>query len=156
VEWQVLSNLPEDDVVALRAVTVEAARTSDGAVLDLSAVFEPKAEGLRWRPLVAVAASGTRLSLFRSVFPEFVPVRSEERLRFSVRVPTDVLPNGEYAIGFHLVSLQGSSVYSMKASDAVKLTIKREEPPRAENEPAPLLRPPVVWEIERMLEADVR
>jgi ABC-type polysaccharide/polyol phosphate transport system ATPase subunit len=154
VEWQVLSNLPEDDVVALRAVTVEAGRTSDGAVLDLSAVFEPKADGLRCRPLVTVSAVGALWSLFRSVFPDFVPTRSAHRLRFSVQVPTDVLPNGDYVIGFHIVSLQGSSVYAMKASDAVKLTVRRDDPPPVADAPVPLLRPPVAWEVERLVEAE--
>jgi len=153
VEWQVLSNLPEDDVVALRAVTVEAGRTSDGAVLHLSAVFEPKVDGLRCRPLVTVSGVGVRAVLFRSLFPEFVSVRGERPLRFSVQVPTHVLPNGDYTLGFHLVSLQGSSVYAMKASDAVKVTVKREAPPPVAGEPVPLLRPQVTWEVERLAEA---
>ncbi len=153
VEWQVLSNLPEDDVMALRSVTVLPERTNDGAVLDLSAVFEPKAADLRCRPLVTVSAAGARSSLFRSIYPEFVPLTGERTMRFSVQVPTDVLPNGDYVIGFHIVSLQGSSVYAMKADDAVKLTIRRDDPPPAANEPVPLLRPPVVWEVEQLMEA---
>lgn len=155
MEWQVLSNLPEDDVMALRAVTVAAGSTGAGTALDLSAVFEPKADGLRCRPLVTVSAVGGRAVLFRSLFPEFVPVQGGRTLRFSVQVPTDVLPNGVYTIGFHLVSLQGSSVYAMKVGDAVKLTVKRDDPPPAEGEPVPLLRQPVAWEIERLVEAGV-
>lgn len=154
VEWQVLTNLPEDDVMALRAVIVEAGRTSDGPVLGLSAVFEPKADGLRCRPYVTVSSIGFRKPLFRSLFPEYLPVPGEGTLRFSVQVPTDVLPNGAYVIGFYIVSLHGSSVYSLKAGDAIKVTITRDDPPPAENEPVPLLRPPVAWEVERLVEAE--
>ncbi len=153
LEWQVLSNLPEDDVMALRGVTVAPGQTSDGAVLDVSAVFEPKTGGLRCRPLMTVAAAGARSALFRSLYPEFVPLSGERSLCFSVQVPTELLPNGDYVIGLHMVSCEGSSVYALKAEDAVRLTIKRDEPLPVANEPVPLLRSTFQWEVERLMEA---
>jgi ABC-type polysaccharide/polyol phosphate transport system ATPase subunit len=153
MEWQVLSNLPEDDVMALRGVTVAPGHTSEGAVLDVSAVFEPKSDGLRCRPLMTVAAAGARSALFRSLYPEFVALPGRRPLGFTVQVPAELLPNGDYVIGFHMVSCEGSSVYALKAEDAVKVTVKRDEPRPGPDEAVPLLRPTFTWEVERLMES---
>jgi ABC-type polysaccharide/polyol phosphate transport system ATPase subunit len=153
-EWHILRTLPENDVVALRSVSVEAGDGDGGAFLDLRASFEAKVAGLRCRPVVAVA--GARAVLFRSVYPEFVAVNRPGPLDFTVRVPTDVLPNGVYAVGFHMASVDGHNVYAMKASDAVSLTIRRDDPPTAGDGPNPQLHLSLPWEVERVIEGTLQ
>jgi ABC-type polysaccharide/polyol phosphate transport system ATPase subunit len=159
VSWQVTRNLPEDAVMALRAVELAPGGGGPGT-LELRATFEPKIEGLRCRPLLNVAAVGGRSVLFRSLYPEFVPLRGAAPLRFAVPIPVETLPNGDYTIGFHIVSVNGAaadggSVFALKATEVVKLTIRRDADPFAEMDPKPALMPPVSWEVEPFTEAQL-
>ena len=147
-EWHIIQTLPENDVIALRSIDVDAGQDGGGSFLTLSAGFEALVPGLRCRPLVAVATP--RAVLFRSVYPEFVTVSSPGPIAFSVRVPTDVLPNGVYALGLHMAAVDGNGVYAMKASDAVSLTIRRGDDAPATDGPAPHLNLSLPWEIERV------
>jgi ABC-type polysaccharide/polyol phosphate transport system ATPase subunit len=151
VDWQVLDNLPENDVTALRRVEVRAGGADEDAYLDIGAAFDAKIDGLQCRPLVAVAASGTLL--FRSLYPDFVPVAKARRLTFTVRVPTQVLPNGTYAIGLNMVAMRGKAVYSLKASEAITLTVRRDTDATGVGPRPPMLALQFPWEIERVVEA---
>lgn len=151
VDWQVLDNLPENDVTALRRVNLRAREPADERFLDIEASFDTKVDDLRCRPLVAVATAGTLL--FRSLYPDFVAVPQVRRLTFIVRVPIHVLPNGTYAVGLNMVALRGKAVYSLKASEAITLTVRRETA-ATEGGPLPaLLALQFPWEIERVVEA---
>ena len=134
--------------MALRSIALEViGETSDGH-LELSAVFEAKAGDLRCRPFVEVMRE--RVVLFRSLFPRFVDVDEEgRRLTFTVAVPTHLLPDGSYTIGVNMVTTQGSSVFSMKAQDGVKLTVRREAADGGAVIPAAVMMR-VPWEIERV------
>lgn len=147
VEWVVAGDLPEDDVMALRSIALEVIGERSDSQVELSAVFEAKAGGLRCRPFVEVMRE--RVVLFRSLFPQFVDVDAKgRRLTFTVAVPAHLLPDGSYTIGVNMVTMQGSSVFSMKAQDGVKLTIRREVADGAAAMPAVMMRMP--WEIERV------
>jgi hypothetical protein len=151
VTWEVLQSLPENELMALRSVGVGSG--PDGQ-LEVCAAFEPKVGALRCRPLLSVSTAGGRATvLFRSLFPDYVQARGPEILRFSVPVPTAMLPNGDYTIGFHLVSEDGDRVRAMKANDAVKLSIRRVADPVVETDRKPLLLPSFSWEVERLVEA---
>ena len=157
VSWQVMPSLPEDDVMALRGVELAAGIEGD---LELRGTFEPKTEGLRCRPLLTVSAVGGRSTLFRSLYPDYVDVTQRRPLCFAVPIPVETLPNGDYTIGFHVVSLNGAatdggSVFALKASEVVKLAIRREIDPYADMDPKPALMPPVAWEVERFTEAQL-
>jgi ABC-type polysaccharide/polyol phosphate transport system ATPase subunit len=150
-EWHVHHNLPENDVIALRAVTVAAGHDSDGTFLDLYGSFETKAPRLRCRPVVSVAAP--RGVLFRGVYPAFVEVVRPGPLGFGVRVPTGLLRDGVYSVGFHMASVEGSNVFALKATSAVTLTIRRGEPPAPEDAAVPLLMLPFRWDVNALAEA---
>ena len=159
VSWQVMRNLPEDAVMALRAVELVSSDGGSGA-LDLHATFEPKVAGLRCRPVLSVAAVGGRSTLFRSLYPANVEVPGTAPLHFAVPIPVETLPNGDYTIGFHIVSINGSpadggSVLALKATEIVKLAIRRDVDPFAEMDPKPVLMPPVAWEVEPFTEAQL-
>jgi hypothetical protein len=145
LSWQVQRNLPEDDVMALRSITPDA--VNDGGGLALAATFEAKAAGLRCRPFVSLARG--RTVIFRSLFPRFLPVEEPGPLAFSVVVPTDGLPAADYAVGVHMVTRQGDAVYTMKAEEAVALTVGRDTAVAAP-EGAPLLAMPMTWEVKAM------
>jgi ABC-type polysaccharide/polyol phosphate transport system ATPase subunit len=147
LDWQVLRTLPEDDALALRSVGVVAGEAEDGPCLDITGVIEPRLDRLRCRPIVNVLAGN--LLLFRSLFPEFVETRRVRLITFTVRVPIAVLPPGDYSIGLHVVSMLDSSVYSLKANDAVTLRIRGDERSAA-LAPRPALVLPLPWEVERV------
>jgi ABC-type polysaccharide/polyol phosphate transport system ATPase subunit len=159
VSWQVMRNLPEDAVMALREVELA---PGDGGPdsLDLRATFHPKVAGLRCRPVLSVAAVGGRSTLFRSLYPEYVDVRGTAPLHFAVPIPLETLPNGDYTIGFHIVSVNGqpadtASVLALKATEIVKLAIRRDADPFAGMDPKPAFIPPVTWEVEPFTEAQL-
>ena len=164
VSWQVTRSLPEDAVMALRGVEL-AAGPGGQDDLELRATFEPKVGGLRCRPLLNVAAVGGRSVLFRSLYPEYVALQGTAPLRFAVPIPVATLPNGDYTIGFHIVSIdgvasdpppvEGAGVFSLKATELVKLSIRRELDPFADMDPRPALMPPVSWEVEPFTEAQL-
>jgi hypothetical protein len=66
-------------------------------------------------------------------------------------VPTHLLPDGSYTIGVNMVTLQGSSVFSMKAQNGVTLTVRRENA-GADAAAGPMLLPVFPWEIEKASE----
>lgn len=157
VSWHVMRNLPEDSVMALRAVDLAA---GSDECLELRATFEPKVAGLRCRPVLSVAAVGGRSVLFRSLFPHYVNVPETAPLHFAVPIPINTLPNGEYAIGFHIVSITGAaasggSVQALKATEIVKLVIRRDADPFVDMDPRPMLMPPLDWEVEPFTEAQL-
>lgn len=151
-EWRVCTELPEDDVIAVRSVDVrEVLDVSEGPTagrgLEVSIGYNVKVPGVRCRPRVSVSALGE--TLFASVYPEAVPVDRVGPITFSVRVPTDVLPGGGYTISLNTIAMQGSRAYSSKA-DIVALTVARPESPLPDPNVRPLLTPALAWEIERV------
>ncbi len=145
LSWQVQRNLPEDDVMALRSLTPDP--VEEGTALHLTAAFEAKAADLHCRPFVSLARG--KSVIFRSLFPRFLPVTEPGPIVFSVVVPTSGLPAADYALGVHMVTRQGNNVYTMKADDAVVLTVRRDEP-AAEADAPPLLTMPMTWHVEAM------
>ena len=163
VSWQVARTLPEDAAMAVRAVEVAPGGGRD--TFELRVTFESKLSALRCRPVVTVCAVGGRSSLFRSLYPEYVEVPAPAPLRFAVPIPVETLPNGDYTIDVHMISITGASssgestgdggVFSLKANEAVKLAIRRDVDPFADWDPRPLLTPPVAWEVEPFTEAQL-
>jgi hypothetical protein len=49
----------------------------------------------------------------------------------------------------------GGSVFSLKATELVKLAVRRETDPFADMDPKPALIPPVAWEVEPFTEAQL-
>ena len=148
VEWRTAENLPEDDVVALRGISLEDQREGDETYLDLALQMETKAPKLRCWPFIILTRA--RTVLYRSLHPGFLDVDDERRLMFTVRIPTHILPDGEYAITIGMATLQGRSIHSMKAPDAVALTIRRDSGDGGEATALPLLAMTMPWEIETL------
>lgn len=146
VEWQVVQDLPEDEVMALRSIGVDAGRDEGVSHLDLSMEFDAKLAGVRCRPSVFLMRGKT--VVYRSLYPEFLMVTAARRLTWTVRIPTEILPSGTYAFMINMQTLQGNTVYAMKAHDAVTLTVRREGEPAADTPGTPVLAVDFPWEIE--------
>jgi lipopolysaccharide transport system ATP-binding protein len=145
VSWQVARTLPDDDVLAVRALTVGARRDGEQSHLDVSLGLALKAGGVRCRPSVFVIRDGA--VLFRSLYPDFVAADVPCELTFAVAVPTHILPNGDYALTVSAMTVQGTQQYSMKVHHAVTFTVQRADAPAG----APsLLALTLPWEVEAM------
>jgi ABC-type polysaccharide/polyol phosphate transport system ATPase subunit len=153
VSWDIRESFPENDQMALRAIAVTALEGDEGPPLQLQARFEARSDGIRCRPLVSVAKSDGGPVLFRSLYPEFVPARAGTVLAFTVTVPMTLLPDGDYTVGLHLASMEGGRVHSLKASNAVAVSVRREHAEHDEERPRSLLTSPLVWEMEPVAEA---
>ena len=146
VEWVIHPNLPEDDVMALRAVRVEPGRDGDETFIDLSLGLEPKSAPVKCWPNVFVM-SGTTV-LFRSISPDILDVADCRPFTCTVRIPISILPNGAYAVAISIPTLVGKMVYSIKSHDAVALRVRRAA--GSDDEQLPLFSIPMAWDIERI------
>jgi ABC-type polysaccharide/polyol phosphate transport system ATPase subunit len=152
VAWDVSATLPEDDVMALRSVTVAAGRDGDASYVDIGLTFDARTGdrdgGTRCRPSIFVIR-GPRLVVFRSLHPEFVTLTDPGTLAFSVRVPTGILPDADYAITASMTTIVRERVYSMKA-DVVQLSVRRGEQQAAAG--GPLVAMTLPWEVDVLSE----
>jgi ABC-type polysaccharide/polyol phosphate transport system ATPase subunit len=149
VEWQVLAQeLPQDDVMALRAVSLDGAQEGDKSHVDVALWLDPKVTGVRCRPFVFLASKKT--VVFRSLYPSFVTVTGRAPLGFTVRIPTDSLTNGEYRLGVGVMHVRGAKANSLKVSGAAALTLKRahEDDHVARRSSLPLLAMALSWVVE--------
>jgi hypothetical protein len=152
VEWRTALNLPEDDVVVLRSVGVQAHRNEDETYLELASTFETKTDDLQCWPLLILMRD--RMVVFRSLHAGFMTVAKAQSLTFRVNIPTHILSNGEYSITISMVTLHGKLLYSLKAHDAVTLTIARSaSEPASETGSSPVLAVSFPWKVEPIAEA---
>jgi ABC-type polysaccharide/polyol phosphate transport system ATPase subunit len=147
--WRVSQSLPENAVMALRSVAVAAARDDADGGLDLTIAFEGLAGGIRCRPVVVVARG--EAPLFRSVYPEFVTIERPGPVTFAMRVPTAMLPDGDYVVAVSAAVLTAGGVFALKSNETVALEIRRD----AAGGPGgpgsgPLLEVDFPWEVERV------
>jgi ABC-2 type transport system ATP-binding protein len=148
VDWQLVRSLPEDDVMRVRAIDVEAGQEEGRSHLDVSLALEAKVGPVRCRPSVFVMRG--RTVVFRTVYPEFLDLERPQDFSCRVRIPTSLLSNGSYSLTISVMTLQGQMAFSIKAEDAVMLTVRRGEPlPEAG---APVLALRLTWEVERLAE----
>jgi ABC-2 type transport system ATP-binding protein len=148
VDWQLVRSLPEDDVMRVRAIDVEAGQEEGRSHLDVSLALEAKVGPVRCRPSVFVMRG--RTVVFRTVYPEFLDLGRPQDFSCRVRIPTSLLSNGSYSLTISVMTLQGQMAFSIKAEDAVMLTVRRGEPlPEAG---APVLALRLTWEVERLAE----
>jgi ABC-type polysaccharide/polyol phosphate transport system ATPase subunit len=148
VSWEVTSDLPEDDAVVMRALTVDAARNGGSSSLDLTMAFEARLDGVRCRP--SVVLNWGELRLFRTPAPQSLTLERGRRVTWTVRIPTDPLAAGAYTLMVNMQSEHGEAVYSMKAHEAVSLSVSRASGEARDANPrmAPLLTVQFPWEIE--------
>jgi ABC-type polysaccharide/polyol phosphate transport system ATPase subunit len=151
LQWRLVENLPEDEVVTL--VALHATEDVAAATLNVTATFVTKMDGLRCRPFIQLDSS--LAALFRSTYPEFLPADAHERLSFTVSVPTAALPGGVFTIGVHMVTLRGQALYSLKANDAITLTVRRPGAGEENEESQPELLPGLPWEVAEIAGAAV-
>ena len=118
--WQVMRNLPEDAVDG-------AARRGGGGRRRrsrcLRAARHVRAEGRRAALPAAAHRRGGRRALGRcsaASIPNTSTVPGTAPLRFAVPIPVETLPNGDYTIGFHIVSISGASIGRMAACCALE------------------------------------
>jgi ABC-type polysaccharide/polyol phosphate transport system ATPase subunit len=147
VEWEVLPNLPEDDVVAFRDLSVIPVRDGEESHLDLVLTFDVKRAGPRCRPSVFLLRG--RAVVFRTLFPRALTVESPCRLTYAVRLPTHDLSSGGYTIVISMISVLGGVTYSLKAQNAVALKVRRDHE-SALDAATPALVTALPWEIEML------
>lgn len=123
VAWEVLRDFPEDDMMTLTGLDVSAGGTDQAPWVDISVGFHAKRPGTRCLPSISITRGKTVIA--RSPYPDFIPIDRPRGLRFTVRVPTHLLAAGRYGVLVNMQTLLGDTVYSMKAQDAVTLTVKR-------------------------------
>jgi ABC-type polysaccharide/polyol phosphate transport system ATPase subunit len=149
VEWSISSTLPEDDVMALRTVSVSAGGHDDETFITVASTFTAKAGQARCRPSIFLMRD--RTVVFRSIYPQVIDVDAARDLLVAARIPTHMLPNGEYALTISMTTVIGRQVYSMK-TQAVALTIRRPLEPTDQGTTA-LLAMTMAWEIESLQES---
>jgi homopolymeric O-antigen transport system ATP-binding protein len=150
-DWHASENLPENDVMALRAMQIEDCRDGDCTYLDVGLTFEAKVSGARCRPSITVRRQ--KKVLFRSLYPEQIELRDACRFDCTVRIPLHILSSGTYLLTIDMHTDIGNNLYLLKARDAVTVNVRHETD-------APDRRPPLLtvgfpWEIESMAEAHV-
>jgi len=148
VSWEVLTDLPEDEAVVMRGLTVDAGRDGVSSYIDLAMAFEARLEGVRCRPSVVLNRDDLRL--MRTLAPGALAIGRGRRVTWTVRIPTDTLVDGAYTLMVNMQSEHGDAVYSMKAHEAVRLHVRRPEEKKTEERArtAPLLVVRFPWEIE--------
>lgn len=147
--WDVQSTLPEDDLIALRALRPEL-QSGHETDLRLTLTFEAKAAGLRCRPSIFLMRGKT--VVFRSLFDRFLDLTRPGPVNFVVRVPTEFLPKGTYGIGVSTVVVVNGAARSLKAMDAVRLMVHREGGVDAAGD-VPAITPSLPWHLERLAES---
>jgi hypothetical protein len=86
--------------------------------------------------------------VYRSLYPEFLSFDEPRSLQWTVRIPTHVLSAGSYSVMINMQTLQGNTVYAMKAQDAVTLTVRRGGTVEQQGAVSPVLTIDFAWEIE--------
>jgi ABC-type polysaccharide/polyol phosphate transport system ATPase subunit len=146
VDWQLLRSLPEDDVMRVRSIDVDAGEEGQQHHIDLSLGLEAKVGPVRCRPSVFLMRD--RIVVFRTVCPEFLELERPQIFGCRVRIPTSLLSNGCYTMTISVITLEGQLEFSIKWEGAVTLTVRRPETQPDAGTPILALRLP--WEIERL------
>jgi ABC-type polysaccharide/polyol phosphate transport system ATPase subunit len=149
-QWHVSQDLPEDDVMALRAMTLQRCDHGSDTYLDLGLRFEAKVPGVRCRPSVFLMQE--KKIILRSLYPEFIDLTDPCRFTCVVRIPLHILSSGTYLLTPDIHTFRSSNLSVLKARDAATLTVRREAAPKRERR-APLLTMTFPWELESMTEA---
>jgi len=151
-DWHASENLPENDVMALRAMQIGSGQDADRPCLDVGLTFEAKASSVRCRPSVTVRLQ--KKVLLRSLYPEQIELTDPCRFTCTVRVPVHMLSSGTYLLTIDMHSYSGPNLYLLKARDAITLNVRRDaDSPEARRQP--LLAVAFPWELESMAEAQV-
>jgi hypothetical protein len=150
-----MKGLPEDDVFAVRSMTIESGGAAGDHYMDVVLALEARVAPARCRPNVFLKRR--RTILFRSLYPEYLSIDRPHAFTCRVRVPTSMLPAGEYSLMISVVTLVDDLVYSLKADDVMAIQIRREAPAQDDSEKEPetapeLLRMSFPWEIEALAE----
>lgn len=149
-EWHTSQDLPEDDVMALRAVTLQRCGDGSETYLELGLSFDAKVPGLRCRPSIFLMQQ--KKIILRSLYPEYIDLTEACRFTCVVRIPLHILSSGIYLLTPDIHTFSGNNLYVLKARDAVTLTIRREAAPQKGHR-EPLLTITFPWELESMAEA---
>src|SRR5262245_3046588 len=107
-DWHASENLPENDVMALRAIQIESCRDADHTYLDVGLAFDAKVSGTRCRPSVTVRRQ--KKVLFRSLYPEQIELGDSRRFGCTVRIPLHILSSGTYLLTLDMHTYIGNNL----------------------------------------------
>jgi len=150
-DWHASENLPENDVMALRAMQIEDCRDGDHTYLDVGLAFEAKVSGARCRPSIIVRRQ--KKVLFRSLYPEQIELGDACRFGCTVRIPLHILSSGTYLLTIDMHTYLANNLYVLKARDAVTVNVRHGID--APDPRQPLLTVRFPWQLESMAEAHV-
>jgi ABC-type glutathione transport system ATPase component len=150
-DWSVSENLPENDAIALRAMSVNSSRDGGKTHLDVELRFETKVRAVRCRPSVTVRRQ--KKVLFRSLYPEHIELSDPGRFACAVQLPLHLLSSGTYLITVDMHTYLGSDVYLLKARDAITLNVRHDT--EASERHQPMLNVSFPWELQSIAEATV-
>jgi len=151
-QWNVAQDLPENDVMALRAIQLDRCGDEDQAHLDVRLTCEAKASTIRCRPSLTLKRE--KKIVFRSLYPGHLEFAEPGGFTCVVRIPLQILSSGTYLLTVDMHTYRGNSLYLLKARDAITLNVHRGEDAEAERR-QPLLTVDFPWELETMAEASV-
>ncbi len=154
IKWQVASHLPENDIISFQSISINDYRKSNDTYLSLLLECELKRGPLKCRPLIDVMQG--KVVLFRSLYPRNIDSDGARRLFFTVEgIPTHILIDGTYKITIGIVVFFGKNIYSLKAFDAVTLTVRRDMESVDDTISIPLIAKSLPWGIESIKCSDV-
>ena len=148
VSWIVSDLLPENDVMALRHVSVSTGETEKGLGLDVALTIEKKVPGQRVRALIDILRG--RTLVFRSLGPGDAVQQGAGKTRFTVHIPVHLLGVSEFAVDLAVVSLIGTEVWSLKGARLITLKVERNEKLDATGDGGDILVSPFSWTVHEL------
>jgi lipopolysaccharide transport system ATP-binding protein len=146
--WHVMPNLPEGEAAALKAIGLSERREAGETFVDLTMAYDIRRAPQSCRPLLHIMRG--RLTVLRSLYPNYLRVEEPGDIRFTVAIPINLLPSGHYRIDVAIVSEINGTVHPLKANAAAVLDVKRGT--LRAGSASPLISPVLPWEIEPVAE----
>jgi hypothetical protein len=151
-QWNIAHDLPENDVMSLRAIELSNGDGGDQPHLDVRLTCDAHTPSLRCRPSVTLKRE--KKIVLRSLYPGHLDLAEPGAFTCAVRIPLHILASGTYLLTVDVHTYSGESLYLLKARDAITLNVHRSGDAEAERR-QPLLTVAFPWELETMAEASV-
>ena len=151
-QWNIAHDLPESDVISMRAIELANCDGGDQPHLDVRVTCEAHTAALRCRPSVTLKRE--KKIVFRSLYPGHLDLPEPGAFTCAVRIPLHMLASGTYLLTVDVHTYRADSLYLLKARDAITLTVHRGGEAEADRR-QPLLTVAFPWEVETMAEAAV-
>lgn len=123
IEWKITSDLPHNEVIAFRSISVNTEHEANKLNFYLSFEVESDTD-LFCRPLIDIKHN--KVILLRTLYPQNFALEANKRVNFTVKIPLHIFNSGNFIIMCGLVAFARNTIYSLKAMEAVNLCVRRE------------------------------